>query len=91
MSALPIRSAPSLPMQLAASGSANAWLVRHHNELVSRANAQFARLDPERREEMVAEVIARAFEWAVSAARRGRLDCVTPYWTVVFADRKRHV
>lgn len=89
MSALPNRF--ENPVQSGVSstrGAANAWLLRHHHEIASRANAVFAHLDPDRREEATAEVTANAVAWAHSAARRGRLHRVTPYWFVVYASRQ---
>ena len=69
------------------SHDANAWLLDHHAELQSRARANMAHFDRERREEAVAEVIATTLAWAHSAARRGRLDRLTPFWCVIFASR----
>lgn len=88
MSALPVRL--HIPMQPppASNGAANAWLLRHNAELASRATAVFSHLEPERRSEAVAEVIAKAVAWVNSAARRGRLHRLTPYWLVVYASRQ---
>lgn len=70
------------------STAAHAWIVDNHQELHSRARAQFARFDPERRDEFIAETIALTFVWALSAARRNKLHRVTPYWAVRFAHRQ---
>lgn len=70
-----------------ASAQANAWILRHYDELVSRACACFSRLTDDRREEAVAEVLAKVLAWAISAARRGRLHRLTVYWAVVYAAR----
>jgi hypothetical protein len=67
---------------------ANAWMITHHAELRSRAHAKFRHLDPERREDAVAEVLAMALVWAHAAARRGTLHRLTPFWAVVFAARQ---
>ena len=88
MSALP--ASLNLPFVSAADASrlANAWLLAHYTELRSRARAQFARLDPELRDEMVAETLALTLRWANSAASRGCLQRMTPYWAVCFAARQ---
>ena len=88
MSALPVRL--HIPMQPppASNGAANAWLLRHHAELVSRATAVFAWLDSNSRDEAVAEVIAKAVASVNSASRRGRLHRLTPFWLVVYASRQ---
>jgi hypothetical protein len=71
-----------------ASQEANAWLLTHRDELESRARANFSRLDRERRDEAVAEVMAVTLAAALSAARRGRLYNLTPFWCVIFASRQ---
>lgn len=71
-----------------ASTEANAWLTQHHEELCSRAGASFARLDPGRREEAVAEVIALVADSAHRAAERGTLARITAYHAVTYASRQ---
>jgi len=71
-----------------ATQEANSWLLTNQVELESRAKANLAMLGRERRDEAVAEVIAMAFAWAVSAARRGVLHKLTPFWCVIFASRQ---
>jgi len=70
------------------SQEANAWLLTHRHEIESRARANFSRLDRERRDEAVAEVMAVTLAAALGAARRGRLCKLTPFWCVIFASRQ---
>ena len=70
------------------SHQANDWIQQHHPELRSRAHACFAHRDPEHRDEAVAEILAVSLAAAHSAARRGKLDRITPYWLVIFASRQ---
>lgn len=87
MTALPVHFDPT-PSADIASKQANAWVAMHHDELVSRASAYFSRLPLVHREEAVAEVVARAVAWALSAARRGKLHRVTAYWVVIYAAQQ---
>ena len=66
---------------------ANAWLARHHDELTQRARYRLRRVRRRDRQEAIAEVLASATAYAHSAAQRGRLDQVTPFWLVEFASR----
>ena len=70
------------------SQQASRWLEQRYVELLSRANACFARYRPERREEAVAEVLAITVAAVVSAARRGVLHRLTPFWCVLYAARQ---
>ena len=70
------------------SQQANSWIQQHHAELRSRARACFAYCEPGHREEAVAEILAASSAAAHSAARRGKLDRITPFWCVVFASRQ---
>ena len=57
-------------------------------ELISRAKAYFSYLPMERREEAIAETVARAVAWTISAARRGTLYRVTAYWLVIYSAQQ---
>ena len=70
------------------SHEANSWIQRHHSELRSRARACFAYCEPGHREEAIAEILAASLAAAHSAARRGKLARITPYWLVIFATRQ---
>ena len=65
--------------------AAHVWFHDHADELDSRLNACFGRLDGDAREEAVAD--SRACVWAslLSAAKRGRLDKITPFTAAVYA------
>ncbi len=70
-----------------ARDKANAWLTAHHGELVQRARYRLRRVSRRHRKDAIAEVIAAAVNYAHSAAQRGRLDQVTPFWSVEYAAR----
>ena len=56
-------------------------------ELESRAFAAGCGLCPCDREEFVAECVAWSWAWMLTAAEKGRLDLVTPYWCATFARK----
>ena len=76
------------PVDVDHSQSANAWIMQNYTELRSRARACFAYCEPGHREEAIAETVAASLAAAHSAARRGKLDRITPYWLVIFATRQ---
>ena len=88
MSAATFRLQPDVSKQATASNAANAWILKNHRELVSRAAANLSWLNADHREEAVAEVVAMTLLWAHSAARRGALHRMTVYWAVVYASRQ---
>ena len=73
---------------LGPSWTANRWLEENLAELTGRASACFARTDPDRREEAVAEITATSVAAAHSAARRGTLARLTANWCVIFGVRR---
>ncbi len=70
-----------------ARDQANAWLARHHNELIQRARYRLRRVRRRDRQEALAEVMMMATACVHSAAQRGRLDQVTAFWVIEFASR----
>ncbi|MEI8194726.1 MAG: hypothetical protein WCI73_02335 [Phycisphaerae bacterium] len=72
--------APSLPAHL--------WFQQHLPELTSRCHAVFCRLPEVEREEAIADVLAAIYQVIVRTYRRGRLDCLTPFWLVNFGARQ---
>ena len=74
--------------QSPAARQANQWLEQNHAELLSRACANTYGRDAERRDEVVAEILAMSVGAVHSAARRNVLDHVTPFWAVKFATRQ---
>lgn len=84
MSAVPTTEAVVSDQTTAA---ANQWLLEHYDELASRARAIAPRKDPLAREEAVAEMIALIVLAVHRAAKRDRLDQITPFWLATFASR----
>lgn len=79
--------ASSANFDSAAIHQGRAWMERHQEELHQRASACFSRVHFNRREEALAEAFALIYGWAVSAACRGALGNLTPFWCVTFAYR----
>ena len=71
----------------ASTSEAHDWFIRNLAEIQSRSHACFARLNPDLREEAVAEVMANVYQASASAARRGVLAKITPYHAVVYATK----
>ena len=65
--------------------AAHVWFHDHADELDSRLNACFGRLDGDAREEAVADSRARVWASLLSAAKRGRLGKITAYTAAVYA------
>ena len=76
-----------MQMPNAASSAANDWFMQNLAEIQSRSRAVFARLTPERREDAIAEVMANVYQASESAARRGVLARITPFYCVTFAAK----
>ena len=70
-----------------AQDKANAWISQHYDEMVSRARYRLRRVRRRHQEEAIAEVLAAITSCVHSAAERGRLDHVTPFWLVEFNAR----
>ena len=75
---------PSSPVSVSL---AHDWFMTNLPEIKSRTNAVFARLSPERREDAIAEVMANVYQASESAARRGVLARITPFYCVTFAAK----
>ena len=73
-----------------ARDQANRWLVTHYDELVRRAKVRFARLNPEAREEAVAEALAFVTTSVHAAARNGNLHRLCPATCIHYAARQFH-
>ena len=73
-----------------ARDQANRWLITHYDELVRRAKLRFARLNPEARDEAVAEALAFTTAAAHSAAQRGKLHRLCPATCIHYAARQFH-
>ncbi len=67
---------------------ANGWVERNLRELKSRGSAVLGRVDENRREEEIAEIVAMSVVAAHSAAKRGVLHRLTPFWCVIFAAKQ---
>ena len=64
---------------------ANRWLTSHYAEIVQRARFRHGNLDPEARDEAIAETLAYTTQAVHGAAGRGTLDRLTPWTCVRFA------
>lgn len=74
----------SLPLRRTA---AHAWFEKHLPELSSRCNSFFRQKQASERDEAVADVLARVFEYAINAEPRGKLHRLTPFTLVSFFAR----
>ena len=66
---------------------ANRWLTSHYAEIVQRARFRHGHLDPEARDEAIAETLAYTTQAVHGAAGRGTLDRLTPWTCVRFAGK----
>jgi len=71
--------------------AAHVWFHDHAEELESRLRVCFRRFDPDARAEAVADCRARIWSSLLSAARRGTLHEVTPYFAAHFAHAGHRV
>ena len=78
---------PQITTRHALPDAARRWLVEHHPELVRRARLRHGHLDPEARDEAIAETLAYTTQAVQGAAGRGTLDRLTPGTCVRFAGK----
>ena len=70
------------------SSPAHCWFSQNLSEIESRSRACLSRLQPEQREEAMAEVLGAVFHASVNAQKRGVLARITPFHAVVFAVKR---
>ncbi len=63
------------------------WFEAHVPELRSRARRYSRRFPRSERDDAVAEILGLALQYCVSAARRGKLACLTPFTLISFFAR----